>query len=349
MTPSAEEQLRFLQHLQRLFEDGDFVATYKFALLMALAEIAVEMPLTTESLPIDMFVIGEKFAELYWPQTVPYASGISYSAPGVLSQNQGKQAAIVNELLKLREEGYSSIAEAKRSARNWSAVVRKISGTVSGMPVQYLQNVGGSVVPFLYAYPTPKGKLVLLPGVAFMLRTFHPLIQQLARAGWVKHVRENRRNATIIGQADEIERFMFGAPRGALVEMGRFLKGLQSGRCFYCGDAIRTAGDVDHFIPWSKYPRDLAHNFVLAHPECNRRKSDMLAAEQHLARWVERNDRYRDEISGFDAGFVADAGCSIAVASWAYDYGIRAGAYGWVEHQHTEQLRESCLGLLATG
>jgi hypothetical protein len=29
MKPSAEQQLQFLQQLQRLFEDGDFVATYK--------------------------------------------------------------------------------------------------------------------------------------------------------------------------------------------------------------------------------------------------------------------------------------------------------------------------------
>lgn len=349
MTPSAEEQLRFLQHLQRLFEDGDFVATYKFALLMALAEIAVEKPLTDGPLPIDMTAIGEKFAELYWPQTVPYASGISTSHPGILLQNQGKQAAIVNELLKLRAAGFSSIADAKRAAKHWSAALRKISHTVSGMPVQYLQNVGGSLVPFLYEYPTPKGSLILLPGVAFMVRTFHPLIQQLARAGWVKHVRENRRNATIIGQADEIEDFMFGSSRAALAEMAKLLKSLQSGKCFYCGDVIRMTGDVDHFIPWSKYSRDLAHNFVLAHPECNRRKSDMLAAERHLARWVERNDRYGREISGFDTGFVADKGCSIAVANWAYGQGIQAGARGWVEHRKTELLQESCLNLLATG
>ena len=42
MTPSAEQQLNFLQHLQRLFDEGEFVATYKYALLMALAELSVE-------------------------------------------------------------------------------------------------------------------------------------------------------------------------------------------------------------------------------------------------------------------------------------------------------------------
>jgi hypothetical protein len=34
MKPGAEQQIQFLQHLQQLFEDGDFVATFKYALLM---------------------------------------------------------------------------------------------------------------------------------------------------------------------------------------------------------------------------------------------------------------------------------------------------------------------------
>ncbi|MBM4208635.1 MAG: HNH endonuclease, partial [Gammaproteobacteria bacterium] len=75
MIPSAERQLLFLQQLQRLFDEGEFVATYKFALLMALAEISVESNHVDGKLEIPMIAIAEKFAELYWPQTVPYSSG----------------------------------------------------------------------------------------------------------------------------------------------------------------------------------------------------------------------------------------------------------------------------------
>ena len=41
--PSAEEQLAFLSKIQRLYAEGDFTATYKFALLVALADLAVEL------------------------------------------------------------------------------------------------------------------------------------------------------------------------------------------------------------------------------------------------------------------------------------------------------------------
>jgi 5-methylcytosine-specific restriction endonuclease McrA len=257
-------------------------------------------------------------------------------------QNQGKQAAVVNALATLRAQGAATIAQAMQSD-GWSPVIRQIAATVTSMPVQYLQNVGGTLVPFLYDYPHPRGQLVLKPGVAFMLRNFHPLIQQLARAGWVKHVRENQRNASVIGQADELESFMFGSSRNALAAAGKVLAKIQSGKCFYCGKAITKTGDVDHFVPWSKYPRDLAHNFVLAHAECNRRKSDMLAAERHLNHWLERNQRYGVEISGELNGFLADNDCSNRVTRWAYEQGIAAGAYGWVEHRVTEALRHECL------
>ena len=41
-TPPPEQQIAFLTNLQRLLSEGSFVATYKYALLMALADIAVE-------------------------------------------------------------------------------------------------------------------------------------------------------------------------------------------------------------------------------------------------------------------------------------------------------------------
>ena len=39
---SAASQLAFLQDLQRLLDEGQFVASYKFALLMAIAELCLE-------------------------------------------------------------------------------------------------------------------------------------------------------------------------------------------------------------------------------------------------------------------------------------------------------------------
>jgi len=111
------------------------------------------------------------------------------------------------------------------------------------------------------------------------------------------------------------------------------LRDLQKGFCFYCGNAIRgEGGAVDHFIPWSRYPLDLGHNFVLAHASCNQDKRDMLAAVAHLERWVRRNERQEAALTQvFNAArFPIDLDASSSVALWAHESAERAGALTWV-------------------
>ncbi|MBM3413200.1 MAG: HNH endonuclease [Bacteroidetes bacterium] len=347
MIPGAEQQLNFLQHLQRLFDEGEFVATYKYALLMALAELSVESEHSEGQLVLPMTVIAEKFAELYWPQTLPYTSGVTGTIPEVLNQNQGKQTAVINTLLKLRLDGATTLNQAKKLA-GWSKAIRTIARTISEMPAKYLQNVGGVQIPFLYQYPHPPGNLILHHGVASMLRTFHPLIHQLSRAGWVAHIRKNKLNTEIIGQVDELEAFMFGTPRTSLAQVTELLRKIQSNKCFYCGSSLANQADVDHFVPWVKYPRDLAHNFVLAHMQCNRQKSDMLAAERHLGNWLERNLRYDEDLKSELSNFLADVDCSNRVTYWAYKQGVTIGSHGWLNGRTTEPLGHDCLKLIET-
>ncbi len=120
--------------------------------------------------------------------------------------------------------------------------------------------------------------------------------------------------------------------------------------CFYCGGAIDEA-DVDHFVPLSLYPRDLTHNFVLAHSSCNHSKSDALAAKAHLERWVEYVDRHRDSLReiGSAAGMMSDVVASRAVASWGYQGGLSAGSSAWVKARTFEVIDDSYMDCLATG
>ncbi len=116
---------------------------------------------------------------------------------------------------------------------------------------------------------------------------------------------------------------------------------LQKGHCFYCDSALRDGGAVDHFIPWSRYPLDLGHNFVLAHASCNQDKRDMLAASGHLQRWIERNDAQEAGLSQVfgAARFPCDADASSSIALWAYENAERASALLWVRCRgHTARL-----------
>ncbi|HEY6274203.1 MAG TPA: hypothetical protein VIX19_19645 [Terriglobales bacterium] len=42
MAPTSDEQIRLLVNLQRLLDEGLFVASYKFAQLVSLADLSIE-------------------------------------------------------------------------------------------------------------------------------------------------------------------------------------------------------------------------------------------------------------------------------------------------------------------
>ena len=171
----------------------------------------------------------------------------------------------------------------------------------------------------------------LKPGVVYCLRRVQPLVQQLARSHWVEHIKRNHRKASTIRQADDLENSLFCASRKSLLAMVLELRKIDGAKCFYCAQAL-TEADVDHFIAFSHYPRDLAHNFVLAHPTCNRSKSDTLAAGPHLERWLQRMDLHADDLSeiGMAAGMLADAQVSRKIAVWGYTTAIARGGSAWL-------------------
>src|SRR5512134_95735 len=115
---------------------------------------------------------------------------------------------------------------------------------------------------------------------------------------------------------------------------------VQAGRCFYCARRIPGRGHVDHFVPWVRYPRDLGHNFVLAHDACNSRKGELLAGVPHLERWLERNATRRAELDRIfsEARMLHDAETSMHVAAWSYEQVERVGGLVWIEGDRFEHL-----------
>jgi 5-methylcytosine-specific restriction endonuclease McrA len=112
----------------------------------------------------------------------------------------------------------------------------------------------------------------------------------------VRYVRQQ--NLDILGEATDLNEFLFGSERASLAVVRPVLLDLQHGCCFYCRNPLPPANThVDHFIPWARYPVDLGHNFVLADDRCNVKKSERLPACEHLEAWTERNTRFSDQIS----------------------------------------------------
>jgi len=131
--PTDREQLNFLAKVQRLFAEGDFTATYKFALLIALAELAVERGFDDgEPLQIRNDWIAEKFVEMYWQQATPYSG--SGSKPIVLWQNNGEQAAVIKAIVEFRRTHAGVTLQSAAGQLGYKRLMRKAAQTASAQP-----------------------------------------------------------------------------------------------------------------------------------------------------------------------------------------------------------------------
>jgi len=335
--PSAEEQLDFLTKVQRLFNESDFSSTYKYALLISLADLAIELGKDDDSeLELSNRQIAERFIELYWQQSSPYKTSKANDS-GVLYQNHGTQAAIIKAIQAFRDENSFNSPNAAKHSKEYKKLVTAVASTVAKQPINYLQNVGGGPLPFLYDRNT--SSITLKKGVAYCLRRFQPLIQQLARNRWTDYIKKNAKNIPILGERDDLNSFLFETSRKTLALVCKELKLLYGCKCFYCNKAT-TELEVDHFIPFSLYPRDLMHNFVLACPSCNRSKSDSLAARVHLDRWIKAIMKNNDATTqiGEAVGVVANLETSLSIAQWSYGAASGGQVTGWVKAGQYDQL-----------
>lgn len=329
--PTAQEQLKFLKNIQLILQSGSFSSTYKFALLISLSRLAIEKGEDIGAcLTLEYTDIAEKFIELYWKQAVPY----TFNDEGqlILNQNNGKQAAIVNRIIGLRQS-YSSLGLLRRDSLVWLKLVKDVARTVKDMPVRYLQNINGRNFEFLYQLDQCGKQLILLPQVMYCLRQFSEIIEELCQKCWIDYIRKNGSNAPILNQLPNLEQFMFEPSRNQLNAVANVLVKLQNCKCFYCNKPVKKGSyAVDHFIPWSMYPSDTGHNFVLADSSCNSKKSNLLASNEFLHKWQERNEEHNliivDRISVL--GFLTDKERSHKVAEWAYSQGKENNYLMWM-------------------
>ena len=339
-TVDAESQIQFLVNFQRLLDEGKFTASYKFALLLALADLAVELgDDSAEGLDLPTRKIAEKFIQYYWRQALPYPQAAS--SPTVLKQNTGKPATVLRMIIETQRDVGPSVAHVRSERMVWHRILNDVDQTVRVMPLWKLQMIGGETADFLYENRGRGRTIRLRPGVSFCLRKFHSLISDLVRGAWVRFVR--RTNQSILGTMTDLADFLFGVERSQLGSVRPILRELQRGECFYCRKSISSgSGHIDHFIPWARYAVDLGHNFVLSHGSCNSAKGDRIASQRHLDRWIDRNlnqGAQVDQLLG-DQSVVCDLHTSWRITHWAYLNTASAQGLVWEKRDEMVALGE---------
>ena len=284
-----------------LLEEGSFTATYKYAVLLAVVDLCMEGAAASGAAPraIGTRELARKIVEIYWPHTRDFATTRTTK---FLRQNSGGQAEILTAIRRFREQHATDPLEPLSRARSRSPsafdrLIEFVEFKLVEMPLPRLQRFGKSEDRFLYDFrwnPVVRRsdlddpaihfdrRIHLREGVGDSLVQLAGLLRPLVQRHWASMVAGLNRDVL---QAAELEEFLFGKTRIDLTPVCQPLRELQENRCFYCGERIRGAAEVDHFIPWSRHPDDGIANLVIADPGCNSDKRDFFASLDHLSRW----------------------------------------------------------------
>ncbi len=128
-------------------------------------------------------------------------------------------------------------------------------------------------------------RIFLKPRVGEYFLQLNGLLRPLIHRRWARLVAQWNKLPD-----SELEDFLFGTDRVATVKIRGGLWEIQGKRCFYCqGSVVDPAkGQVNHFIPWARYPDSGIDNLVIADNTCNGYKGSSLAAGTHVVRWSAR-------------------------------------------------------------
>jgi len=301
-----DDALAFAEQLLTLLDEGSFVSTYKFAVLLALMDLCFEHT-NKHGAPPPMVTtpqLAVKVVELFWAQSRGFEGGDR------LQQNAGPKPA---KVLRLIEEfrvacgdPSATLFKARLRAPNaYERLLRNVEWTLVLMPLPKLQRVGRELRPFIYdigwsddikksQWRDPHwfdNRIHFIGRAAEHLVRLSGLLRPMIQHKWAQKVAQL--NALEITR---LESYLFGSSRQSLSPVRAGLRDIQKGDCFYCQRPLRSAGEVDHFLPWARHPDDGIDNLVVAHAGCNSSKRDFLVAARHLGRWRERTEVHHEEL-----------------------------------------------------
>jgi len=330
-----------LERLLQVIDEGRRTATYKLALLSSLIDTAALAPGRDE---IPTRAIAGLVVERYLRQVRTYVSndGTAHELRQITNQRSAVIGAVEDLARQAEAVNARSLADIQiRLKDEYAATVAKVEDTFVRYPIPLLQVIGSATVPFLYEPDWPElttaaslrasGRDVvrLLPGVSDRLVVLGPLLRPLIELHWAADV---ARWSGITLEDERLHAHLFGAERVSFpTPLRKGLVELQRGRCFYCDRPIAGTAQIDHFLAWSRWPNDAIENLVAA-DRCNAMKSAHLAAEPHLARWLDRLDTSASDVGTIagSARWSSDSARSRALVQSTYGH-LAVGTPLWLQ------------------
>jgi 5-methylcytosine-specific restriction endonuclease McrA len=305
------DAISFAERVLTLLDQGSYVSTYKYAVLLGIMDVVMEragksgMPPQT----ITTTQLANKVIEIYWPHTNSFYA--NKSDIEILRQSTGGQAEIISLISHFRQHpkvgNNAPLFMAKyRDPSGFQKLVNRIEWKLIKMPLPKLQRIGNTLKEFIFHinwddsvnqrpvsdYQNDRrdefdNQIYLQHNVGEYLVRLNSLLRPLIQREWSRMVAD-------INELEEakLQHFLFDAERAGAARLCKPLCELQNDLCFYCGHKMgnnaASKPEVDHFIAWARYPNDSLANYVVAHKKCNGHKRDHLAASDHVMHWYDR-------------------------------------------------------------
>ncbi len=334
------------ERLLKVIDEGRRTATYKLALLMALIDACATNSDPSGRAPSVLHTreIALHVLRLYLPHARGYLADPT-AEPVTLRQITNQRSAVLGAVVRLHLVGETSGHRTLRALElhhpdEVDRCLDEVERTFARYPLRLLQVVGNEERPFLYdidwgesvtlsALHAEGGGIVRFrPGASDELVRLAPLLRPLIELHWVRMV------ASLNGldlEGERLRAHLFGADRSAFpTGLRSGLRELQDGRCFYCDERLSARSEVDHYIPWSRWPNDAIENLVLA-DACNNHKRDHLAGADHAQRWARRLATQAADlvIISSSASWTSDPDRTLAIGRSSY-FHLPAGTPLWL-------------------
>jgi hypothetical protein len=291
------------ERLLQVIDEGRRTATYKLALLLALIDGCAAAADERGAAPSTLHTrdIARHVLAIYLPQARGYLVEPA-ADPLRLRQITNKRSTVLGAVVRLHMIGEDSGDRTFRALEvhhpdELHRCLDEVERTFARYPIRLLQVVGTEHRPFLYdvdwgesvsltTLHRPGGGVVRFrPNAADELLRLAPLVRPLIELHWVRMVAAINH---LDLEGDRLRAHLFGAERSRFpAQLRSGLRELQDDRCFYCAERFGSRVEVDHFVPWARWPNDAVENLVLA-DACNSHKRDHLAAARHARRWSQR-------------------------------------------------------------
>lgn len=266
------------------------VSSYKYGFLKAILDNLYNVD---EDLKLTFDQLFSKFAEIYWNLILKHKL-----------QQQAKKVTYLEQILHEAITKYNLPEEIPYESIPSQAMV-DISYQVKKRCKKYVVGALFEDTKRLFYSFSKKGEWIQLNGQMYEFICKHKVaIEKMNYYEWARFLERINTGSEVDHLLSKIDQ---SAKRSNLSYYRDILFNEFENECFYCGKKISLKQvEVDHFIPWSFIKNDNLWNFVLACPECNKRKRDKLADKKFLFDLIERNNSLIIEIQKNERNYQKD-------------------------------------------